>query len=405
MENETETVISLVPHEVCKLFGEESMSVELFLTRLNELSDSVESDEIKIQKLKDDISYEIISNDIILSSIRDKKYQLSVSQNLLKQIQTDIKKLESQKQSILKGNFDGQITLKMAQSNGFIYLQKDDQHALEFLASELRFPLLNILKFSKLKNSESSSNSGQNFFDINDYIEPGSNNYQYTNSMRIEIMNLFNESVKYFKGMNSIFKEQTKLNASVNEKVSWIKKEIKSKQEDRTNLQIELNQLKFEINKFHQNRKVIKVRPDRFEQQEKGQKIIDSKKKEFYRFNRILNEFKSFQCIENKKHSKSDSSFNSFELEMHCFDESSHFDEDLEKLTRKIRRNILDLSNELVSHRNDLLNKSEKKEKFLTSNISSIENILSEIENSNDKIVEKTSKPIPESILELKRNV
>lgn len=78
---DNEKVISLFPQKVCELFGEKSMSVEIFLTKLNELSDSIQKDENQIRHLKDEISYEIISNSIILSSIQNKKYQLSLSQS------------------------------------------------------------------------------------------------------------------------------------------------------------------------------------------------------------------------------------------------------------------------------------------------------------------------------------
>ena len=404
MNNEAEEVISLVSPKVCELFGEKSMSVEQLLTKLTEISNSIESDEDKIYHLKNEISYEIIANDVILSSIQNKKYQLSLSQNLLKQLQNDIKKLKSQKHSILEGNFEGQITLKMAQTKGFVYLQKDDQHAIEFLASELRFPLINLSKISKQKNSDSSSSQKVEYFDIDNEIEPIMNNYyQFTTSMKTEISNLFNEAIKYFKGMKSIYKEQSILNSTVNEKLLWVKNEIKTKQEERTNLQIELNQLELEINRFYRERKIIKVRPDRFEEQEKGIKIIESKKKEFYRFNRILNEFKNNQIDHHhKKRDDLNKSFNSFDLEMHCFDEDSHFDDDLNKLTRKIRRNTLDLSKELIAHKKDLLIKSEQKENFLNSNISSIQNILNEIQNSNNDLFQKANVPVPDSNSESK---
>lgn len=388
---DNEKVISLFPQKVCELFGEKSMSVEIFLTKLNELSDSIQKDENQIRHLKDEISYEIISNSIILSSIQNKKYQLSLSQSLLKQLQTDIKKAESQKHSILKGNFEGQITLKMAQTKGFVNLQKDDQHAIEYLASELRFPLLSFPKFSNQINSDSSSDQKDDFYEIENNDGPFQSNFQFTTNMKTEITNLFNESIKYFKGLKSIYKENLVLSNNVNEKLKWIKNEIEMKHEEKTNSQIELNQLELEINRIIKERKAIKVRPDRFEEQEKGKKIIDSKKKEFYRFNRILNEFQNNKITHHKKKNESNVSFNSFDLEMHCFDENFYFDENLDKLTRKIRRNILDLSNELISHRKEIKDKSKKKEQFLNSSISQIQDILNDIKNSNENLFEKTN--------------
>lgn len=401
MNNVTEMINSLVPREVCDLFGVSSMSIESLLTRLNELTDSIQNDEYQIKQLKDEIAYELISNNVILSSIQNKKYQLSVSQNLLKQIQQDIKKLTNQKRSILEGNFEGQITLKMAQTKGFVYLPIDTQHAIEFLASELRFPLISFSKVSKQKNIEKKLEKSDSFIDVDDYIESNVNNFQFTTNMKVEINNLFNESIKYCSGLRSIYNDQISLNSNLNEKISLIQNEVKLKHDERNNREIELNQLSFEINRILQDKKVIKVRPDRFEEREKGKKIISSKKKEFYRLNRILNEFRNNRFLEHQKHKhkKCQNSFNSFDLEVHCFDDNFHFDDDLDNLTRNVRRNVLQLAKDVVSFRNEIKNKFDEKEKFIKDNISSIEDIMAEIENSNNNLSEKASNPIPDSVL------
>lgn len=401
MNNVTEMINSLVPREVCDLFGVSSMSIESLLTRLNELTDSIQNDEYQIKQLKDEIAYELISNNVILSNIQNKKYQLSVSQNLLKQIQQDIKKLTNQKRSILEGNFEGQITLKMAQTKGFVYLPIDTQHAIEFLASELRFPLISFSKVSKQKNIEKKLEKSDSFIDVDGYIESNVNNFQFTTNMKVEINNLFNESIKYCSGLRSIYNDQISLNSNLNEKISLIQNEVKLKHEERNNREIELNQLSFEINRTLQDKKVIKVRPDRFEEREKGKKIISSKKKEFYRLNRILNEFRNNRFLEHQKHKhkKCQNSFNSFDLEVHCFDDNFHFDDDLDNLTRNVRRNVLHLAKDVVSFRNEIKNKFDEKDKFIKENISSIEDIMAEIENSNNNLSEKASNPIPDSVL------
>ena len=64
---------SLVPHKICELFGVKTMTVESLLTRLNELSALIQNDENEIKRLKDAISYEIISSDPILTRIQNKK--------------------------------------------------------------------------------------------------------------------------------------------------------------------------------------------------------------------------------------------------------------------------------------------------------------------------------------------
>lgn len=401
MNNVTEMINSLVPREVCHLFGVSSMSIESLLTRLNELTDSIQNDEYQIKQLKDEIAYELISNNVILSNIQNKKYQLSVSQNLLKQIQQDIKKLTNQKRSILEGNFEGQITLKMAQTKGFVYLPIDTQHAIEFLASELRFPLISFSKVSKQKNIEKKLEKSESFIDVDGYIESNVNNFQFTTNMKVEINNLFNESIKYCSGLRSIYNDQISLNSNLNEKISLIQNEVKLKHEERNNREIELNQLSFEINRTLHDKKVIKVRPDRFEEREKGKKIISSKKKEFYRLNRILNEFRNNRFLEHQKHKhkKCQNSFNSFDLEVHCFDDNFHFDDDLDNLTRNVRRNVLHLAKDVVSFRNEIKNKFDEKDKFIKENISSIEDIMAEIENSNNNLSEKASNPMPDSVL------
>lgn len=363
-----------VPKQVAVLFGLRDMDYQSLISRINQLSRSISDDQKTIAALNMEIESEIQKKELGLAKLQQKRYQLHLSRKILKQIDKDIQNLVHQKKNILEGDYEGQITLKMAQTKGYVFLKRDLRHAIDYLSSEINFSLKEINFNQNNVNSSSSSV------------------YSPQTTMRSEISSLFHETVKTIKDFESKTEINIKTRSSLFEKIQLLDQNIKEKKRIRHNCQFEVNQLEFELRAKTQNRNVIKIIPQQLEEKGKGKKLIRSMKKEYYRLNWILNEFgnKDHYYFNRRKDSSNESSYNfdSSIFDSVVFDQTkmvnSDSEKDLDRLVRIITANIRELTNSLLENKTVVIKKKDDKSLIYKSYIDSFQNIIASINHAND---------------------
>ncbi|OHT14678.1 hypothetical protein TRFO_14850 [Tritrichomonas foetus] len=209
-----------IPKEICAVFNQSQMTFDELDARINELIDSIQTDENIARQIRTEIDSIKFDREEMISKVKQKKYQLSVSQQLLDQVKEDIKVLQHEKRNILVGDYEGQITLEKAQKKDIFSPQKNTFHAIKYLAKEVNFPLI----------AES----------------------------RAEIANLFREIRNTYFSYHQNYQAQGHYKKSVEEKLSLIQKQVIEKRELVKEMQFELNQMEVHY-RMHQNRNLKKI--------------------------------------------------------------------------------------------------------------------------------------------------
>ena len=225
-----------VPKNICKLFGIENMNLNDLVIKMNELQQSIQTYDDQIRQLKTEIDSINFERDELFARVKQKKYQLSVDQILIEELNEEIKEVNFKKHNFLYGEYEGQITLSMAQKKGFFLCQKDTFHALKFLAKEIK--------------------------------------YDIKNQTRNEIESLMKKCANTIFNFQNIYEDQNSLRISIEEKLQKLKNEKNRKIVLIRDLQLENNQLMYELD--HKRIKLKKERKIKAIPLEKNEEEINS---------------------------------------------------------------------------------------------------------------------------------